>query len=50
MRKEEKLEIRISAELLEALKKAAKEEETSCSAIGRKAIKKYLESLSNEQK
>ena len=50
MKKEEKLEIRVSAELYEAVKQLAEKEETSCSAIGRKAIKQYLEKLENERK
>ena len=42
-KKEKTLELRISEELLQELKKAADANETSCSALARLAIKKYLE-------
>ena len=47
-KKEKILEIRLTEELLQELKKAADANETSCSALARLAIKKYLEAISKE--
>jgi predicted transcriptional regulator len=43
MKKEKILEIRLTEELLQKLKQQAEKEESTASAIARKAIKKYLE-------
>ena len=41
-KKEVKLEVRITTELYQLVKEAAEKEESSCSAIVRKAIKNYF--------
>ena len=43
MNNEKKLEIRLPEELLKQVQEIAKKEDLSCSAVGRKALKLFIE-------